>query len=469
MDVESPSPARAFDLNVEKILEDWEVYDAIREVIANALDEQLITHTKDIEISKDASGCWHIRDFGRGLRYQHLTQKENEEKLKTPGVIGKFGIGLKDALATFERHGVKVTIKSRYGDITLGMSKKHGFEDLLTLHAFIAPPSDPEFEGTEFILEGVTDKDIEKAKDLFLKFSGEQPIESTKYGQVLAKKEQVARIYINGVKVAEEENFLFSYNITSLNQAIRKALNRERSNVGRAAYSGRVKDILLACNDSRIAEALVRDLENFGKGTTHDELKWTDVQVHAAKILNSKEKVVFLTPDEIIREADMVDEAKASGYKIVTIPDNLADLIRGDVDTKGEPMRELKEFIHEYNEGFEFKFVKPENLSPTEKEVFNKTQAILDLIGGKPKEVKEIKISETMIKDPNSFKEADGVCNVRTGIIIIKRSTLESLAKYAGTLLHEVGHVERGAPDLTRDFEDELTDLIGRICSRALR
>jgi len=37
-----------FDLNIEKILEDWEVYDAIREIIANALDEQLLTNTKDI-------------------------------------------------------------------------------------------------------------------------------------------------------------------------------------------------------------------------------------------------------------------------------------------------------------------------------------------------------------------------------------------------------------------------------------
>ena len=43
---------RKFDLNIERILEDWEVYHGIREVIANALDEPLITNTKDIEIFK---------------------------------------------------------------------------------------------------------------------------------------------------------------------------------------------------------------------------------------------------------------------------------------------------------------------------------------------------------------------------------------------------------------------------------
>lgn len=31
---------KEFDLNIEKILENWEIYHAIRELIANALDEQ---------------------------------------------------------------------------------------------------------------------------------------------------------------------------------------------------------------------------------------------------------------------------------------------------------------------------------------------------------------------------------------------------------------------------------------------
>ena len=39
---------REFDLNIEKILESWEVYHAVREIIANALDEQILTNTKDI-------------------------------------------------------------------------------------------------------------------------------------------------------------------------------------------------------------------------------------------------------------------------------------------------------------------------------------------------------------------------------------------------------------------------------------
>ena len=86
------------------------------------------------------------------------------------------------------------------------------------------------------------------AKSMFYLFSDTSLLEQTKYGDVLEKATANACIYINGVKVAEEPNFLFSYNITSLNAAIKKSLNRERTNVGRTAYTGRIKEILKDCH-----------------------------------------------------------------------------------------------------------------------------------------------------------------------------------------------------------------------------
>ena len=459
---------KKFDLNIEKILEDWEVYHAIREVIANAIDEQMLTQTKDIEIFKDPESKWHIRDYGYGLKYEHLTQKENNEKLKNPHVIGKFGIGLKDALATFDRKGVKVFIKSKYNDITLAKSQKHGFKDIITLHAYIAPPSDPNFIGTEFILDGARGGDVEKAKDLFLKFSGERIIEITKYGEVLEKNGKTGKIYINGVKVAEEGNFLFTYNITSLTNKIRKALNRERTNVGRGAYSDRVKSILLACKSKEVAEHLVNDLENYSTGEMYDELGWIDVQEHAVRILNAAEKAIFLTPAQLISDTDMVDEAKSGGYKVVIIPENLKDRIQGLKDISGNIIRDSIQFYKEYEEGFEFKFVEPNKLRPSEKRIFDTTDKIFALIGGKPGKVREIKISETMRKEWVSFVEAEGLWEPSTGRIIIKRDQLRSIEKYAGTVLHETAHAMSGASDVSRDFEQQLTSLIGIILSKTI-
>lgn len=459
---------KKFDLNIEKILEDWEVYHAIREVIANAIDEEVLTNTKKIKIIKDKKRRWHIRDFGRGLRYEHLTQKEDEEKLKNPNVIGKFGIGLKDALATFNRKGIKVFIKSRHRDITIGKSEKHDFKDVITLHAYICPPSAPNFIGTEFILDGCTNKDIEKAKDLFLRFSGDKILEWTQYGEVLEKKKATARIYVSGVKVAEEENFIFSYNITSLTKTIRKALNRERTNVGRSAYSERVKSILLSCKSKIIAKSLVNDLKGYQDGSLHDELKWTDVSVHACKLLNSLEKVVFFTPEELMYAADMVDKAISDGCEIIPIPENIKEKIRGLRDISGNIIRDMDQFKREWNESFEFKFISEKDMTPKERKVFRMTNAILGFVGGKPREVKEIKISETMRLELHSFTEAVGLWEETRRRVIIKRDQLRSLKDYAGTLLHEIAHVKSGSLDISSKFEQHLTSLIGMIIAKTI-
>lgn len=290
---------REFDLNIEKVLENWTVALAIREVIANAIDEQILTDTDEIQIYCDKLNCWHIRDFGRRVKYIHLTQNENEEKLNHPHLIGKFGVGLKDALATFDRHGLSVKIKSKYGVITLGKSSKYGFDDIITLHAYIEEVDDNKFIGTDFIIEGCSESEIDEAKFMFLKFRNLEKLESTQYGDIYVNKNDIPCIFINGIEVAREENFVFSYNITSINSPIKKALNRERTNVGRSAYSERVKSILLKAKNDKVINELTDNLGLYSEGNIKDELKWTDVATYAVKMLNSKKDFIFMTPKEM--------------------------------------------------------------------------------------------------------------------------------------------------------------------------
>lgn len=458
---------KQFDLNIEKILENWETYHAIREIIANALDEQLLTNTKDVEITK-YNDTWHIRDYGRGLKYTNLTQNENQEKLTNPSVIGKFGIGLKDALATFDRKDIIVLIKSKFGDITLSKTAKEGFADIITLHANISEPSDGNFIGTEFIIDGATDDDISKAKNLFLKFTGEQILETTKAGDVVNKVGSIGKIYINGVKVAEEENFLFSYNITQLTSAIKKSLNRERTNVGRTAYTDSVKKILLACKSTEVAKILADDLQNINYGSAHDELSWIDVQEHSVKILNQTEKVLFVSTTDIMLHPDMIEEAKASGLQIISIPENLKEKIKGGLDLSGKPIIDISQFVTTYNDSFSFDFVPIEKLNKNERENFDLTNDILNLIGGKPTTVKDIKISETMRKDFFGQSETHGLWDPSTASIIIHRPMLNLLKDYSGTLIHEAIHAKSGLGDISRNFESELTVAIGQVCEKAL-
>ncbi len=49
-----------FDLNIGEILEAWLPRHAVRELIANALDEQKLTGTQEIVIAEVSAGVWSI-------------------------------------------------------------------------------------------------------------------------------------------------------------------------------------------------------------------------------------------------------------------------------------------------------------------------------------------------------------------------------------------------------------------------
>lgn len=455
-----------FDLNIEEVLEHWPIAFAIRELIANALDEQAITGTPEPEISK-AGDDWLIRDFGRGVRYQHLTQKENSEKRLHDDVIGQFGMGLKDALAVFHRRGVEVTISSPHGEITTELRPKEGFPDIRTLHAGVHPPSGvpDDHRGTVIRMRGVGDDDVATAKRYFLKYSEDQLLEETRYGQVLARPEGgPANLYVKGLLVAQEENFLFSYNITSLTKALRQALNRERSNVGRTAYSDRVKAILTQCETAEVARPLAEDLESYRTGGMHDELAWTDVKLHACRVLAGHEKVVFVTAGQMAFGGPQVEYAREEGYRLVLVPDDLAAKIGGLEDLEGRPMLDLDAYREVWNDSFTFQFVDPSEFTPAEARVYALTDEIVARTGIDPDQagVREILISETL-RMAESGRMIFGLYDPATQRIVIRRDRLADPVDYCGDLVHELVHADSGHTDGTLDFEDALTEQLGMI------
>lgn len=456
---------RKFDLNIERILENWKPYHAVREFIANALDEQLLTDSKDIAIYK-SDGIWHIRDYGRGLKYAHLTQNENEEKLNNPHVIGRFGIGLKDAIATLYRHDIMIEITSKYGVITIEKSAKQDFADIKTLHAIIEPATDIDFVGTDIAILGINDEDIYSAKKLFLKFAEEVVLGKSKYGEIIKKKAINAAIYINGVKVAEEENFLFSYNITTITAQIKKSINRERTNVGRSAYSESVKKIILTCNDESVINILQDDFLKIDTGDAHDEMKWIDIQEYVTKFINRSGNVLFVDTQQILDNTNLIDEAKESGFQIVPIPTNLVDKIQDKTDMDGNRINDLSSFVTNRNENFEYQYISLDALLPSEREIFNKTDQILS-IANIHLSYWDIQISENMQKNYD-FIPAKGVCNYADRTIIIKRSELTSVSSYTETLIHEAIHATTGYEDVSRIFESALSKTIGILCGRIL-
>ncbi|PKY09819.1 hypothetical protein B1757_13100 [Acidithiobacillus marinus] len=379
-----------------------------------------------------------------------------------------FGIGLKDALATFKRRGIDVHIESKFAGITTDWGAKEGFPDILTLHAQVYAPDDQEMNGTKFYLRGISDADITLAKSLFLQFSDPVIMDTTANGQVVHRQGESGSIYVNGTHVANEPNFLFSYNITTLTANLRKAMNRERTNVGRSAYTDIIKKILLSSKSPEVSEAIAKDFRNLGFGNNRDEIGWIEVQRHAVKVLNKMGKYLFISAEQAMENPDIMDQAKRNGLQLITVPGNLAKSLDKLQDDSGTRIRDLHAFIEEYNQSFCFDYVDAKELTKKESYIYALTPNILKLFGGKPGKVKEIRISKTMREDFFTDSDTMGCWDAETRYVVIARSALSSVSMYAGTLVHELIHAVTGQSDVTRDFENSLTDAIGSAYEKLL-
>jgi ribosomal protein L18E len=339
------------------------------------------------------------------------------------------------------------------------MHKKSNF-NVETLHVSISKTSDNDFVGTEFILS-VTDEDMYKAKRLFLIFNDTNPIERTEFGEIYNKEDSSAIIYVNGIQVAEEENYMFNYNITKLSAAMKKALNRERSNVGRTAYAEIVKKLLLKSNSEIVISQLVNELKKLNTGEEHDEINYVDIQVHAMKTYNTQKPVVYVSQiDAYGLSNDDKEKIKESGRELVIVPQNAFDKIKDTADIKGNAMGTFDLVRKEYNENFEYIWVQPENLSPERKLIWEKRAIVMNWLKDK-KWRSKIKISKTINEYTNG--DTSGVYDSSEDAIIIKESVLDKESLFYEVLIHEYIHATTRYQDNSRDFENELGNIIGKM------
>lgn len=223
---------------------------------------------------------------------------------------------------------------------------------------------------------------------------------------------------------------------------------------------------MLGCKKEIVITQLVDDLQQYNSRLRHDELSWNDIAMYASrKIGDFKKNVVFITSDTEIKSPSVIDEMKEKELEPAVVPETLVNKIddyNQGTEDDATPIMTTNQYISDMAERKKYTYVEEKQLTPVEKKIYEKTDKILELIGGKPCCVKQIKISETIYKS-ELFTETVGVWNPIESLVVIKRKQLIDIKSYAGTLIHECMHTTSGAGDVCRDFERVLTDIIGSI------
>ena len=156
------------DLNINEINNNWTINDAIRELVANAIDEHLLAHIpNDIKIIyNDGTKTLFISDEGRGIKSTHFIENINKEKLNNPKVFGKLGINLKNAIAVLVNNHINVTIKSDFGIFTALIKPKQGLNDQISTIHIERQNNFNEQKGTIISLSPISQQEADQANNL---------------------------------------------------------------------------------------------------------------------------------------------------------------------------------------------------------------------------------------------------------------------------------------------------------------
>jgi hypothetical protein len=317
------------DLNIEKVLEDWSVVDALREFVSNALDEHTICKINTLPKIELDENVLSITDNGRGIKLGDFVIKANDEK-KLDTTIGQYGYGLKDAIAYLESNKHTVTIDTKGYLFRFSIDDKHGTKGIKSYHCFYSNSNRQ--SGTKISVTNITTEDYDCLIALFLQYQKITPIFECNYGDVyIPDKSSGPVIYVQGLLVDHQSEFEFSYNIKIKDSKLRKAMNRERKSLSKSAYSDRVK-FLLKKADGALLDRMISLYENQDKIKLKADLSYSEVKVYIeAKMKLAGKEIVNVTKKDLVKHHDVISNIELRGGKINIIPKDELDEMKSNL------------------------------------------------------------------------------------------------------------------------------------------
>lgn len=208
--------AETYELTLtENYVSDWDFYDAIRELIQNGTDQEILDTSNHFDMIYDPGE--------KVLRFVNATSKlkintlllGRSSKTNNSDTVGQFGEGYKIAALVLNRIGKTFTIynnnknevwKSKF------VNSKKWLEKILQ---FTVTKKETDNKGLVIEVGNVTYWEYEGIADIWLqRYEEKNDVEKipTMYGEILLNDELSGRIFVNGLSVNSKNEMHYGYN-----------------------------------------------------------------------------------------------------------------------------------------------------------------------------------------------------------------------------------------------------------------
>lgn len=415
-----------------KYIPNWTVVEALRELIANALDTKSNPSVKYHKTLGQAV----ISDQAAGIPRPFWVFGEGNH-----GEIGQFGEGLKLALLVLARENVPVVVSTIGYDVSPRMQFSTTYETNVLALDF---SPNGRTAGTEISIN-CTKENFLTAKNLFLELTSKKFV-SKKLG-ILAES---GMLYINGVFVQKMENYLWGYNITT-----KSAANRDRSildnQLVQEEISKKITSITSVATISRFID----------EGQKNQNIAEVGIYMYPERTQKFWQRAFINLYGKkacISHSLEFDSRATKMGWKPITFPYYLANIlsesgIKKSTDiNKGKAPKSLR-------------LTSP--LTESEKNTLKIARSISEKV------VPDVAISQVRIVE-SIHSEGDNQNGLTTlglykkGIVYISRENLGSIGRATAVLIHERLH-GKGFHDGDVLFEGALTFAIGKAMMEVMK
>lgn len=419
----------SFDMNLTLDYENtsWHEWHIVREFLSNALDS-VNQDTSKVNVSIE-NGYVQIRDLGKGYPLAYAKRIGASSKKNDPESIGQFGEGIKMAVLTCVRLGIKVVLAS-WEWLAIPCVKESDGQQVLFYEVY---QSLMPITGSLVLIEATDDIQaiVRDLPQYFLHYKEA----SMQYGNGLFgiyPFESVGKLYNKGVYIKDIKS-LFSYGLDIAH------LNRDRDLVDMFDIAYQVRELWEQVDDSDLIDVLLKASNQ--RTDTSDLVEfYLKLRTDYPSIWAERFLAVFGSNACIATNDIASREAVCMGFIPVMLHhNNIGLLVDGGVKQDTDCL------------SADYEFVWAHQLTREEEQVKASMQRVALML--KLPAPDKLKVFE----EYRNHAKVEGAFNPNEKSVYIKRECLTNGLSHAlNVYLHELTHFITGADDLSRDFAESL-------------
>lgn len=329
------SDVKCYELTLTpNYVSDWTFNDAIRELIQNGTDQEVLDKNNKFSIDYDyKSKTLRLTNAKSKLKINTLllgrsSKSDNED------TVGQFGEGYKIAALALNRLGKTFTIYNNERNEVWASRFKNSEKWLEKILAFYVEKVPASNTGLVIEVGDVTADEYDSLCDTWIGFyDGLEKIETT-YGDILLDEEMQNKIFVNGLAVSCSEDMEYGYDFKP------KYITLERDR--KTCDSWNAGDI----TSKMIAEAMLQGKIDFERvkymvEESTDDVYHLDFNTHLGGVQEIQKRMIesfdkqYTTPYSIpVREQSDIDRVKAYGGNPVVVPYKVANLLKDETSKR---------------------------------------------------------------------------------------------------------------------------------------